>query len=115
MDLVTLTDSRLGLNQYPVRILEISEDESGLLDIFAEEFPWGTATATLYPVQTASGVSAESEVDPGMVNAPIIFEPNNRLAQYGGNEIWMAISGGNNLLASPPAFTDPTAWVPSSI
>lgn len=37
LDLVTLTDSNLGLDRKLVRILEIEEDESGSFDVLAEE------------------------------------------------------------------------------
>jgi hypothetical protein len=44
-DLVTLTDSHIGLSQFPVRICTIDEDESGNLAIVAEEFPGAIGTA----------------------------------------------------------------------
>ena len=31
MDIVTITDANLGLSDYPVRIIEIEEDDKGLL------------------------------------------------------------------------------------
>ena len=51
MDLVTVTDAILGLSNAPIRITEIEEDENGFLQVTAEEFPLGVATATLYPTQ----------------------------------------------------------------
>ncbi|HWR15176.1 MAG TPA: phage tail protein [Terriglobales bacterium] len=111
MDLVTVTDSRLGLNQYPVRILSIEEDEDGLLQITAEEFPWGTATATEYPAQSPSSYSPNTGVDPGSINTPIIFEATDRLSEYRGNEIIIAASGSNanwggcNVWVSPDGTT----------
>src|SRR5579862_1796262 len=44
-DLVTLTDPHLGLNQFPVRIRSVDEDESGNLSVVAEEFPGTIGTA----------------------------------------------------------------------
>jgi len=44
-DLVSLTEPHIGLNQFPVRIRSIDEDESGNLSIVAEEFPGAIGTA----------------------------------------------------------------------
>lgn len=55
MDLVTLTDGGLGLDKTPVRITEIEEDEDGVLNVKAEDFPFGTASATEYPTQPSLG------------------------------------------------------------
>jgi hypothetical protein len=44
-DLVSLTDPHIGLNQFPVRIRSIDEDDSGNLSIVAEEFPGAIGTA----------------------------------------------------------------------
>jgi hypothetical protein len=95
MDLVTITDSNLGLNKHPVRITAIKENESGELDFEAEDFPWGTATPTAYPYTGGGGFAPNQQADPGSINTPIIFEPNNRLTggPATGYEIWMAVSG----------------------
>lgn len=44
-DLVSLSDPHIGLNQFPVRIQSIDEDDSGNLSIVAEEFPGAIGTA----------------------------------------------------------------------
>jgi len=51
-----LTDVGLGLNQEPVRITEIDEDEDRILSITAENSV-GTAAATLYSKQNANATS----------------------------------------------------------
>ena len=51
MDIVTLTDPLLGLNNTAVRITEIEEDDNGDFAITAEEFPAGVATGVDYPTQ----------------------------------------------------------------
>jgi hypothetical protein len=43
-DLVSLTDPHIGLNQFPVRIRTIDEDENGNLSVVAEEFPGAIGT-----------------------------------------------------------------------
>jgi hypothetical protein len=111
MDLVTLTDDGLGLAQQPVRIISIDESESGELAIVAEEFPKGSASATMYPSGSGNGFAHNYNADPGNAAAPVIFEAPVSLAQstdgldiwlatgggpmYGGCEIWTSLTGAN--------------------
>jgi hypothetical protein len=93
MDLVTVTDSGLGLTNVAIRITAIEEDDAGLLGVTAEEFPQGTATAVQYPVQTKSPNSTNQAVMPARVNPPTIFEPPAALTG-GVAQVWAAVSGG---------------------
>lgn len=93
MDLVTVTDTALGLTNAAIRITAIEEDDAGLLSVTAEEFPGGTATAVQYPVQTKSPNSTNQAVVPARVNAPTIFEPPAALTG-GVAQVWAAVSGG---------------------
>ena len=93
MDLVTVTDSGLGLTNVAIRITAIEEDDAGLLSVTAEEFPQGTATAVQYPVQTKSPNSTNQAVMPARVNRPTIFEPPSALTG-GVAQVWAAVSGG---------------------
>jgi len=100
MDLVTVTDAILGLADAPVRITEIEEDEGGFLQVTAEEFPLGAATATLYPTQPVTNNPINRDVAADPVNTPVIFEPPSALA--GPNaQIWIAASGGSGGVADP--------------
>jgi hypothetical protein len=93
MDLVALTDANLGLSNVAIRITEIEEDDNGILTFTAEEFPSGVATAVAYPVQSKSSSGIATNVAPGAVNTPLIFEPP--AAVTGGSaQIWAAVSGG---------------------
>ena len=94
MDLVTLTDEGLGLNKTPVRIIEIEEDEEGVLTVKAEDFPMGAATATAYPTQPSLGYSADYNISPGNAHAPVIFEAPLQLTG-GEPQIWLATAGGD--------------------
>lgn len=100
MDLVTLTDLDLGLNKTPVRIIETEENDSYEMEITAEEFPWGTATATIYPKQPAlPPPPPPSLTQPGDTNVISIFEPTTRVATTLANsafQIWIALNGGPN-------------------
>lgn len=94
MDIVTITDESLGLNQFPVRITRVEEDEEGVLSITAEELAVGSRSAVEYDLQSSSGYQGGNE-EPGNVNAPTVFEPPLELTD-GKNQIWVATSGGIN-------------------
>lgn len=94
MDLVTLTDSALGYNLLPVRITEVSESEEGVLSITAEDFPLGTASASLYGSQSGQGFSHNYNVDPGNILTPVIFELPAQMT-VGGLELGVAATSAN--------------------
>ncbi|MGP0058401.1 MAG: phage tail protein [Beijerinckiaceae bacterium] len=103
MDLVTLSDANLGLNNTVVRVTEVEEDDNSLLTFTAEEFPGGIATSVLYPVQTGSSSNFDRGGAPGSVNTPLIFEPPPSLAGA-TPQVWMGASGG-------PAWGGCVVWV----
>ena len=90
MDLVTLTTNGDPLfNELPVRIIKVVDDPLKGLTITAEDFPWGTATASRYPKQTNAGFfPVASFADPGDTSALIIEAPNV-LAQNKGNILYI--------------------------
>lgn len=94
MDIVTLTDPALGLNQQWVRITEITEDDNGNLLFSAEEYLAGTGHGPLYTFATGAGYSSNYNAAPPNTNAPVIFAAPVALAQSAsGLEIWLAASG----------------------
>lgn len=95
MDVVSLTYAKQQLNQYRVRITEVEEDDDGILNFIAEEFPIGVATPGGYLVQASLGTSPNSQAKPGPVNAPTIFEPTTQLlaVSNSGAQVWAAVSG----------------------
>jgi hypothetical protein len=95
MDLVTLTDSAMGMAQTPARILTIEEDEWGELTVTAEEFPLNVCNAATYNTQPPIGYAANFNAAPGNVTAPVIFEPPIELATSNDAlDIWIAAGGG---------------------
>ncbi len=101
MDLVTITDTAMGLTKVAVRITSVEEDEQGILTIVAEEYPSGTATGTAYPAQTNSnGITINPAAVPASVNPPVIFEPASTLTG-GVAQVWIAASGGTSGVADP--------------
>lgn len=107
MDVVTLTDSTLGLNQLPVRIRSIEEDEKGILTIVAEEFPLGAVNIVPFARQNnLPPTFATTNVAAPSVNTPAIFEPTVQMLQATGNSspaIVIGASGG-------PSGVYSTAW-----
>lgn len=93
MDIVTLTDVRLGLQKSAVRIVAIEEDDDGILHVSAEEFPGSTGTAAAYKVQANEAKIIDRNIVTSSVNPPVIFEPPAGLTG-GKRQVWMAISGG---------------------
>ncbi|MFS1524435.1 phage tail protein [Microbulbifer sp. 2304DJ12-6] len=93
MDLLTLTDRGLGLDQHPVRILAFEEDSEDRFRVVAEEWPFGIAHAALFEVQDGDGTAPDVNADPGYANPPAIFEPPAILTG-GDPELWLATSGG---------------------
>jgi hypothetical protein len=93
MDLVTVTDTALGLTNVAIRIVSIEEDDAGILSVTAEEFPGGTATAVEYPIQSGGGTSTNQAVVPARVNVPTLYEPPASLTG-GIAQVAAAVSGG---------------------
>ncbi|MFX8770542.1 hypothetical protein ABTM91_20330, partial [Acinetobacter baumannii] len=80
LDIVTLTETNLGLVRQPVRITEIQENNDRSLTMTAEEF-LGAVTPPLYTRQLSIGGGRNTNIDPGPINTPVIFEPPDALAQ----------------------------------
>ena len=95
MDIITLTDSGLGLNKFPVRIIEIEEDESFNRKITAEEFPEGMGNVIENTHESPAGLITNTNIEPGSVNTPYIFNAPGILTSS-GYEVWAAVSGGEN-------------------
>lgn len=92
MDVITITDSILGLNKYQVRIVEISENSDYELTIIAEDFPFGVSTASLYPKQNSESYAIDYGISGGNCNPLMIFEAPDVLSNK--LEIWIGASGG---------------------
>jgi len=92
MDIVTLTDANLGLSNYPVRIIDIEEDEKGLLSVMAEELVTGVSTPAFYQSASPGNYAPDWAVPATPVNPPLIFEPP--FAATGGvAQLWIGASG----------------------
>lgn len=96
MDIISITDSGASINSQWVRILSVTEDDMGNFQITAEEYLTGNSNAPIYNLQKGIGYSVNYNIASGNANAPVLFEPPVQIAQTGGIEVDMAISGGSN-------------------
>jgi len=92
MDLVTLTDAQTQLAAKPVRITAVQENDSGALDMEAEDLFIGVSTPGAYQQQSGSGYTTNTGIDPGNANATVVFQPPTELS--GTPQIWIGASGG---------------------
>lgn len=95
-DYLTLTDSNLGLNLQPVRVLSVEEDESGMLKFTAEEAPVGISSNAFYESQSGTAFTTNFNQSAGNTSAPVIFEAPDVLTTA-GLEVWVAASGVSDL------------------
>jgi hypothetical protein len=106
MDLVQISDARLGAAGLTVRITAVEEDDEGTLAVTAEDFVPGWSTVGWYPAQAAgAGFVPNWSAPSGNVNTPLIFEPPSALLS-GDLEIWIALSG-------PPGWGGAQVWISS--
>ena len=96
MDLVSITDSRLGIANVPVRITEIEDDPEHGLSIKAEDFPYGVAQPAAYDkqVNAPSADIVYGHAAPGDT-IPTIIEIPSALSKGQGNTLHVLASGGN--------------------
>lgn len=97
MDYVSITDANQGIENELVRIVEISEDEEGALEVIAEETGIDVAAAALFPDQDSERYAVNYNETAPSVNDPIIFEPTLKLLQTPNIEVWVAVSGSSAL------------------
>jgi len=96
MDVVSLTDSGLGMDKTPVRITQIEEDENFKLTVTAEEFLLGIGNVSSYGRQAVAGYVPNYNIGaPSIDPPPLIFlAPQALWADQSKPEIWIAATGG---------------------
>lgn len=94
MDLVSITDSGLGLANVLCRVQEVSDSPDDVITLTVEEMPVGPAGAPVYAWDSAQGYAANWNFAPGDVNAPAIFMAPQGLCKTPNQaELWVALSG----------------------
>lgn len=91
-DILTLTRAEMGLARAGVRIKEIKENQDGSLTFTLEDF-MGTSSAPVYGAEAGVGYVPNTNIDPGDINMPMIFEPTAELMGGATLQVWGAISG----------------------
>jgi hypothetical protein len=96
-DYITITDTTLGLDQKPVRILSIEERDDYTFNITAEDAPAGVFSSATYDSPEGSGHQNDFNVPAGNTSGPVIFEAPAALATTAnGLEVWIGASGGSD-------------------
>jgi Putative phage tail protein len=94
MDLVSITDTRAGIINQAVRLTEVQETAKRTLKCTADAFIYGLNHPSTRGTTVATGTSTKSNVDPGLVNAPIIFQPTAEMLPPGTPpQVWILVSG----------------------
>ena len=94
MDIVTITDTNLGLDNYSARVIQIEEDDKGLLAITCEELVAGVSNPAFYASASSSGFQPNQGVPAVPINPPLIVQPPTSLTG-GLDQIWIGASGIN--------------------
>lgn len=81
MDCGVITDTSLGLVNYPVRIRGMDEQDDGSIQLTCEEFPGTLGQPNGQTTQGGTRYYNNNQVTAGAVNDPVIFEPNMLAAQ----------------------------------
>lgn len=96
-DVVTLTDSTVGITNALVRITKVEESDDGELSFTAEELPVGVGHSANYNTQVNGGYTLDINTDPGPVNTPAIFRAPGFLNPQNQPKIGLAVSANNAL------------------
>jgi len=76
----------------PLRIISIAEDENYNLQVECEPFIYGCSAPVPLDVTAVNPYQPQLGADPGVVNAPVIFEPIARLCGAPPAQIWLVVS-----------------------
>lgn len=93
-DLLTLTDSAIGLVKQPCMVDSIREDAKGNLTVTAWKRADGVYSAPKYNIKSLSYNTVNFNIDAGNTAAPIIIQPPQELITSNtGLELWIALHG----------------------
>jgi hypothetical protein len=104
MDLVQITDPRLGANAITVRITAIEEDDEGLLMVTAEDW-FGAPGGVLYPPAAPIAAVTGGIASVGQGGSTAMPLPRQVAASEAAQPNYGAIPSAVN----PPVFVEPTA------
>ena len=96
MDVIAITDPRMGISNLLCRVVKISEgdDTDDTISMTVEALPIGPGTAPQYSAETGLGYTPDYSTAPGSVQTPKIFAaPPQLVHSVAGYEVWIAVSG----------------------
>lgn len=102
-DLVTLTDSSIGLDKKVVRISSVTESAQGLLTITAISTPPIDATAPQYDVHSQDRPYVDYNVTAPDTDIPVLIQPPADLTTN-GLELWIGARGKGELWGGCEAY-----------
>lgn len=94
-DLLTLTNSALGLDKQPVIVDEWEEVDEEEIEVTAFGIPRGNYSAGIYDAHEAERPFIDFNISPGDISQPVIFPLPSELTTN-GLETGIAVSGGEN-------------------
>lgn len=95
-DLFTVYDPASGVfSPRLVRVVQLDEDSKGYWSVSAEQFVPRMGSVDVTGTPSSGGTTVDTQVDPGNVNPPAVFEPRSDLTN-GVAQIWIAASGGSD-------------------
>jgi hypothetical protein len=95
MDLITVTEPRIGLNQTPLRLTSVKETKSGGLECEAENFIYGLHYPNNLTATIVTPNVVDINADPGSVNTPIFLEPPTAMTVNEAQQLWIPVSSSN--------------------
>lgn len=93
MDIVWLNELDMGLEDYPVRVKKVTEDEDFEFSVEAEEIPGVVGSMVSRAIETMNGHRSGLNTVPDLCLQPIIFEAPAKLTGGTGLEVWVAAAG----------------------
>lgn len=92
-DLVTITDSSIGLDAQPCMIDSITEDAKGFLNVTAIRREKGAYSSPQYNVHKLDYNNVNFNIDPYNTAPPLFIQPPAALTSSNSYELWIALHG----------------------
>lgn len=92
MDLITLTEPKIGLSLFPVRLTSVTENDNMELECEAEPFFYGVNSPVDLPVTTALPYNPNSAGLVALINAPVFAEVPLAMCLSNTPELWPVVS-----------------------
>ena len=114
-DILELTEPGLGLNAYPVRIIQIDENQdsdTAAYDLICEDFPIGVGGTPLFTMQTGGNTPVNQGLDPGGVEMNLLLWSGDQT-----NAVYTTtnVSVVGNVAADQYGLTTADALVPTGV